>query len=167
MRSLLRQDPQVLLIGEIRDARTATVAIEAALTGHLILTTMHSGDPAEAVLRLLEMGVPAYQVVSAVTLVCSQRLFRRCARQPGAQHPARSAGPSTVGDTRYGGRIACGQVVTIDETLRELILRHPTASQLRAAMQAQQPDLHAAAARLVTSGVTDAQEIARVLGSAD
>ncbi|MHC4233886.1 MAG: GspE/PulE family protein, partial [Planctomycetota bacterium] len=64
MRSLLRQDPQVLLIGEIRDARTATVATEAALTGHLILTTMHSGDPADAVVRLLEMDIPPYQVVS-------------------------------------------------------------------------------------------------------
>ncbi|MCP4246004.1 MAG: Flp pilus assembly complex ATPase component, partial [bacterium] len=167
MRSLLRQDPQVLLIGEIRDARTATVAIEAALTGHLILTTMHSGDPAEAVLRLLEMGVPSYQVVSAVTLVCSQRLLRRCVQQPGARHPARSAGNSTSDETRYRGRIACGQVVTLDETLRQLILRHPTASQLRTATQAQQPDLQAAAAQLGTSGVTDAKEVARVLGGAD
>lgn len=166
MRSLLRQDPQVLLIGEIRDARTASVAIEAALTGHLILTTMHSGDPAEAVLRLLEMGVPPYQVVSAVTLVCAQRLFRRVAQQSD-RGLARRPQQLELQATGYCGRIACGQVVAIDETLRGLIVRQPTASELRSAMQTQQPDLHAAAARLVASGVTDAEEVRRVLGDAD
>ena len=154
MRSLLRQDPQVLLIGEIRDARTATVAVEAALTGHLILTTMHSGDPAEAVLRLLEMGIPPYQVVSAVALVCSQRLLRRRVNDPSAE-------------TGYRGRVGCGQVVTIDERLRGLILDRPTAGQLRLAMQDQQPDLRAAAAELVTARVTDTEEVARILGTPD
>ena len=154
MRSLLRQDPQVLLIGEIRDARTATVAVEAALTGHLILTTMHSGDPAEAVLRLLEMGIPPYQVVSAVALVCSQRLLRRRVDDPSAE-------------TGYRGRVGCGQVVTIDERLRGLILDRPTAGQLRLAMQDQQPDLRAAAAELVTARVTDTEEVARILGTPD
>ncbi|HUU81898.1 MAG TPA: ATPase, T2SS/T4P/T4SS family [Phycisphaerae bacterium] len=165
MRSLLRQDPQVLLIGEIRDARTATVAIEAALTGHLILTTMHSGDPAEAVLRLLEMGVPAYQVVSAVTLVCAQRLLRRVAR-PGGAGAGCGGEDSPTGDegAGYRGRIACGHVVAIDDGLRGLILRHPTASELRSAMQAQQPDLPGAAGKLVADGVTDAEEVRRVLG---
>jgi general secretion pathway protein E len=158
MRSLLRQDPQVLLIGEIRDARTVSAAVEAALTGHLILTTIHSGDPAEAVLRLLEMGAPPYQVVSVVTLVCSQRLLRRRADQ------AECSADNPVAGDGYCGRIACGQVVTMTEPLRELVLRHPTASQLRAAMQNQQPDLPAAANRLVRAGVTDVREVRRVLG---
>ncbi len=163
MRSLLRQDPQVLLIGEIRDARTAGAALEAALTGHLILTTMHSGDPAEAVLRLLEMGLPPYQVVSAVTAVCSQRLLRRCM----PANLAHGGGPDTGPPGKYHGRVACAHLVEIDEEFRSLILEQPTASRLRSAMQRQQPDLHAAAARLVVAGVTDVEEVRRVLGDGE
>ena len=72
----------MILIGEVRDRSTADIAIEAALTGHLILTTMHSGDPAEAIVRFLEMGVPAYQLVSTLSVVCarsSHRGARGCA----------------------------------------------------------------------------------------
>ncbi len=76
LRSLLRQDPQVLMIGEIRDAETAHIAVEAALSGHLLLTTLHSGSPAEALVRLREMGVPAYQLTSTVIGVLAQRLVR-------------------------------------------------------------------------------------------
>lgn len=173
MRSLLRQDPQVLLIGEIRDARTATIAIEAALTGHLILTTMHSGDPAEAVLRLLEMDVPPYQVVSVVTLVCSQRLLRcrcPCRQEPAAREvtapPADPSCSQCLG-TGYRGRVACGHVVRIDETLRELILSRPSAGQLRSAMQSQKPDLRAGAAQHFARGLTDIDEVHRVLGRAE
>lgn len=79
LRSLLRQDPQVILIGEIRDAETAQIATEAALTGHLILSTMHSGHVVEALVRMREMGVPAFQITSTLRLVTCQRLLRtRC-----------------------------------------------------------------------------------------
>ena len=150
MRSVLRQDPQVLLIGEIRDARTATAAVEAALTGHLVLTTMHSGDPAEAILRLLEMGIPPYQVVSAVTVVCSQRLLRRRVEKGAAALSPGAAPPDPAVETGYRGRVACGQVVAIDEDLRRLVLDCPRASQLRSAMKKQQqPDLQSTAAKLV------------------
>ena len=77
LRSLLRQDPQVLMIGEIRDAETARIAIEAGLTGHLLMSTMHSGTPAGALLRLLEMGIEPYQVTSSISAVLNQRLIRR------------------------------------------------------------------------------------------
>ena len=77
LRSLLRQDPQVLMIGEIRDAETAKIAIEAGLTGHLLMSTMHSGSAASAILRLLEMGIEPYQVTSSVSAVLNQRLVRR------------------------------------------------------------------------------------------
>ncbi len=150
LRSLLRQDPQVILLGEIRDAATAAVAIEASLTGHLILTTMHSGDPAQAVVRLLEMGVPAYQVVSSVAVVCSQRLLRR--RQDGG------AG----GD--YAGRVACAEIVRIDEPARALILSHASASSLREVLAAQGPGLYERACGLADAGVTDMTEVQRVLG---
>ena len=167
MRSLLRQDPQVLLIGEIRDARTATAAVEAALTGHLVLTTMHSGDPAEAILRLLEMGIPPYQLVSAVTVVCSQRLLRRRIDKDDIEPSPAAATPHPAAETGYRGRIACGQVVAIDEALRRLVLDRPSASQLRSAMKKQQPDLQSAAAKLVARGATDAEEVRRVLGVQD
>lgn len=100
MRSLLRQDPQVLLVGEVRDGRTAAIAIEAALTGHLILTTVHSGDPAETVVRFLEMGIPPYQLVSAVTLVCAQRLVRKVCRRC-------AASPHTPAGRRPGAARRC------------------------------------------------------------
>ncbi|GAG35735.1 unnamed protein product, partial [marine sediment metagenome] len=77
LRSLLRQDPEVLMIGEIRDAETARIVIEAGLTGHLLLSTLHSGSPAGALLRLLEMGIEPYQVTSSVCAVVNQRLLRK------------------------------------------------------------------------------------------
>ncbi|MBN2843453.1 MAG: Flp pilus assembly complex ATPase component TadA, partial [Sedimentisphaerales bacterium] len=77
LRSLLRQDPQVLMVGEIRDSETAKIVIEAGLSGHLLLSTMHSGSPAGAFLRLLEMGIEPYQITSAVMAVLNQRLLRK------------------------------------------------------------------------------------------
>lgn len=162
MRSLLRQDPQVVLMGEVRDSRTAGIAIEAALTGHLILTTVHSGDPAETVVRFLEMGIASYQLVSAMTVVCSQRLLRKtCSDCTGA-----SAGdcPKCLG-TGYAGRTAIAQTIRIDEPTRTLILRHPTASDLRKALKDQGPDMCERAAALVTQHVTDEAEVARVVGT--
>ena len=163
MRSLLRQDPQVILLGEVRDSRTAGIALEAALTGHLILTTVHSGDPAETVVRFLEMGLAPYQLVSALTVVCSQRLLRKTC-------PACAAGSgehcSTCLGTGYAGRTAIAQAIRIDEATRALILRQPTASQLRQAVKSQGPGLNEHAAALVARRVTDPSEVARVLGVA-
>ena len=162
MRSLLRQDPQVLLIGEIRDARTAEVAIGAALTGHLIFTSMHSGDPAEVVVRLLEMGIAPYQLVSTLRLICAQRLVRKCCtRCSGAR---RSDCPSCLG-TGYSGRLAIAHLVRIDEDARSVILRHPPASELRDHLARQGASLAEAGQRLVSNGVTDAVELACVLGA--
>jgi len=83
LRSLLRQDPEVLMVGEIRDAETARIVVEAGLTGHLLMSTMHSGTPAGALLRLLEMGIEPYQVTSSVYGVVNQRLVRRLCRRCG------------------------------------------------------------------------------------
>ena len=163
MRSLLRQDPQVILLGEVRDSRTAGVAIEAALTGHLILTTVHSGDPAETVVRFLEMGIAPYQLVSALTVVCSQRLLRLTCRECGGV-PQEDC-PACLG-TGYAGRTAAAQVVRIDEPTRALILRHPTATELRERLAGQGPALPDRAADLVARGVTDEAEVARVIGTA-
>src|SRR5215510_7773608 len=77
LRSILRQDPDVIMVGEIRDAETADIAVKSALTGHLVLSTVHANDAPGTVTRLIDMGVPRYLVGSAVTLVMAQRLVRK------------------------------------------------------------------------------------------
>jgi len=169
MRSLLRQDPQVLLVGEVRDAKTADTIVEAALTGHLLLTTMHSGDPAEAVVRLLEMGIPPYQVVSVLSVVCSQRLLRtlctdcrKATNRP--EEPFVHAGCALCHDTGYRGRTACGELFTLDDTTRRVVLSHASADELRQLSHTQGPSLADDAARLVREGKTDIAEAQRVIG---
>ncbi|HNQ21544.1 MAG TPA: GspE/PulE family protein [Phycisphaerae bacterium] len=162
LRSLLRQDPQVLLLGEVRDGETAALAVEAALTGHLILTTLHSGGPAETIVRWLEMGVAPYQLVSTLTLVCAQRLVRRLCSE------CRGRKQSSCGrclGTGYHGRVAVAQVVRLDESVREEVLRRAPAARLREVLKVQGPGLAQQGARLVSEGVTDAPEVARVLGT--
>lgn len=161
MRSLLRHDPQVILVGEVRDRRTAMIAVEAALTGHLILTTVHSGDPAETIMRFLEMGIPSYQLTSVLTLVCAQRLVRR--RCPACRPSGSEGCPACLG-TGYSGRMAIAQIVRVDEGARRLILEHAQASALREALMRQGADMMNRAAVLIADGLTDEGEVARVLG---
>lgn len=159
MRSLLRQDVQVLLVGEIRDAATAHVVVEAALTGHLIMSTMHSGDPAEAIVRLLEMGIESYQVVGAVSVVFAQRLVRTVCGSCGG------AGCDVCADTGYSGRTACGQMAIMDDSLRQAILDRRPAGELRKVITMERPDLAADARRLIEQGQTTLDEVRRVLGT--
>ncbi len=172
MRSLLRQDVQVLLVGEIRDAETAHVVVEAALTGHLIMSTLHSGDPAEAIARLLEMGIASYQLVGALTLVCAQRLLRTVCRTCGGE--VESPGKvghdppyncETCSGTGYLGRTACGQVAVMNETLRQAVLARAPAGELRGIINDAGPDLVADAKRLLAAGRTTLEEIQRILGN--
>jgi type II secretory ATPase GspE/PulE/Tfp pilus assembly ATPase PilB-like protein len=173
MRSLLRQDVQVLLVGEIRDVETAHIVVEAALTGHLIMSTLHSGDPAEAIIRLVEMGIPPYQLVGALTTVCSQRLLRTiCPSCHGqglpvkigeAQYGKEGGCPNCMG-SGYAGRVACGQVMAMSEALRQAILEHRPAGELRRIIAESGPDLVADAQRLLAEGRTTTEEIQRVLG---
>ncbi len=159
MRSILRQDPQVIMLGEIRDAETARVCAEAALTGHLILTTMHSGNATGALVRLLEMGVAAYQLVSAVSVIVGQRLLRKLCT------PCAGNGCSECLHCGYLGRTACAEAISMNEDLRSAILRSAPTSQLRDAAAPVAGDLSTAAKRLVTTGVTTAEEVQRVLGN--
>lgn len=163
MRSMLRQDVEVLLVGEIRDAQTAHIVIEAALTGHLILSTLHSGDPGEAIVRLLEMGIAPYQLVGALSVVCSQRLLRRrCMR-------CRDAGDESActncAGTGYLGRTACGQIAVVKDTLRDQIISQAPVCQLRRVIDASCPSLIEQASDLVAQGETTAEEARRVLGT--
>lgn len=161
MRSLLRHDPQVILLGEVRDRQTAFIAVEAALTGHLILTSVHSGDPAETIVRFLEMGIPSYQLTSALTLICSQRLLRMKCKQC---RDASSPGCDACLSTGYAGRTAIAHIAVLDERTRGLVLAHSPASALRQELRKQGPDLMEKAAALAARGVTDEEEVGRVIG---
>jgi type II secretory ATPase GspE/PulE/Tfp pilus assembly ATPase PilB-like protein len=170
LRSLLRQDPQVLMIGEIRDAETARIAIEAGLTGHLLMSTMHSGTPAGALLRLLEMGIEPYQVTSSISAVVNQRLVRRlcdrCKRAEGEGFEAVGC-PACLG-TGFHGRALIAEMVRLDSDLRRAILAKADLDQLLALLQRRgHATILADGQRLVEAGVTTQDELRKVCGTAE
>jgi len=153
LRSLLRQDPNIIMVGEIRDAETADIAIRAALTGHLVLSTVHTNDAAGAVIRLIDMGIEPFLVASSVLGVMAQRLVRRicpdCRTEfvPAPDSPERlflgvapdapvrlfrGEGCSRCGRTGYRGRMAIHEVMPISGTLREAINRRASSDELTA-----------------------------------
>jgi type II secretory ATPase GspE/PulE/Tfp pilus assembly ATPase PilB-like protein len=170
LRSLLRQDPQVLMIGEIRDAETARIAIEAGLTGHLLMSTMHSGTPAGALLRLLEMGIEPYQVTSSVSAVINQRLVRRlcekCRKQVhGGQYEA--VGCEACFGTGFKGRVLIAEMVRMDSDLRKAILAKADADQLEDILREKgHVPIHGDGQRLVESGITGQAELNKACGVA-
>jgi general secretion pathway protein E len=184
LRSVLRQDPDILMIGEIRDHETAVMAIQSALTGHLVFSTLHTNDAAGAVTRLLDLGIEPYLVGSSLVGVLAQRLVRRicqgCAQPyvpdsgelrtlhyaPSAEEQARlrkGAGCEACRGTGYHGRTGCFELLTVDDSVRRLVLARATAAELgdaarRAGMQTLREDglLKAAAGR------TTLEEVIRV-----
>jgi general secretion pathway protein E len=153
LRSIVRQDPDVIMIGEIRDLETAEIAVQSALTGHLVLSTVHTNDAASTVNRLLDMGVEDYLLTSTVIGILAQRLVRtlcpHCA-EPHAALPeiveqlglARIAGPHAItlhrpvgcpqcAKTGYSGRIGIMEMLPITDPMRSLIMQHATAADLR------------------------------------
>jgi len=161
LRSLLRQDPEVLMIGEVRDAETAGIVIEAALTGHLLLSTMHSGSPAEAIVRLREMGLPAYQITSTLQGVLAQRLLRTICPACDPESP-RPTCPHCLG-SGFAGRAAIGHFVEITAGLRQAILDEADAATLES-RNLTPGSLRDDAERLVQAGRTARAEVRRVLG---
>lgn len=165
LRSVLRQDPQVLLIGEIRDRQTAAIAIEASLTGHLVLTSFHSGNSTDAIIRLLEMGIPPYQLTSALRLVVCQRLLRLkcpdCETSRLDCDAAESPRCETCLGVGYRGRTACAESIRMDTSLRAAILNQSDAEHLCMIVGAQ-PDfvpLVDDAQRHVNAGRTTQAEV--------
>jgi len=150
LRSILRQDPQVLALGEIRDAATASLALQAALSGHRLVCTLHAASPGGAIARLVEMGMEPYQVTSALYAVLAQRLLRK--RNP--------EGPG------YRGRVPVAELAIMNAEVREAVMRRSDADSLQRLI-AQRPGhlpLRKNAQALVESGVTDVGEVERVLG---
>jgi general secretion pathway protein E len=180
LKSLLRQDPEVLAIGEIRDRATAEIALEAALTGHLILTTFHAGSACEVIGRLLDMGIEPYAVRSGLRVVQAQRLVRRLCScsQPAAGPadflglPVRSAripsGCEACQGTGYAGRTVLAELLWPDaEELGHAVLARSDVRQLeRIALAAGMTDRWARACTAVETGVTSPAEVRRVLGIA-
>ncbi len=151
LRSILRQDPQVLMLGEIRDPATATLAVQAALSGHRMISTLHALNPAFALARLMEMGVEPYQLSSAIFGIVTQRLLRR--RE----------------GSGYRGRLAAAEFVAMDDPLRAAVLKRADASQLMKiyAAQAGFRPMRAAAVDFVHRGWTDDADVLRALGQPD
>ena len=170
LRSLLRQDPEVLMIGEIRDAETAKIAIEAGLTGHLLMSTMHSGTPAGALLRLLEMGIEPYQVTSSVSVVLNQRLARKlcskCKRKINAAGSEfEAAGCDDCFNTGFKGRVLITEMVQLDGQLRKAILAKADLDQLEDILESKgHTNMLEDGKRLVSEGITTQEELNKVCG---
>jgi type IV pilus assembly protein PilB len=184
LRSILRCDPDVLLIGEIRDRETARIAAEAALTGHLVLATLHTNDAPSALSRLVEMGVEPFLVASSVECVLAQRLVRKlctkCAEPDpdglaaleaagwdgasrGEVTPFRAVGCAACGRTGYRSRIALHEVMPLSEELARLCAERATSEQLGRVAAAQgMRSLRQDGLGKVAAGATTVEEVLRV-----
>ncbi len=183
LRSILRQDPDVIMIGEIRDPETGHIAGEAALTGHLVLSTLHTNDAPSSVTRLVEMGVAPFLLAPTLLGVLAQRLARRICPQCKAPYdpkPAeiaeagaealvgkvtfyRGRGCGYCGGSGYRGRTGIHEVLKVDEAIRDLILERASTGQIRRAAQANGlRDLRFDGLRKVVAGVTTLEEVIRV-----
>ena len=153
LRAFLRQDPNIILVGEIRDFETAEIAIKAALTGHLVLSTLHTNDAPATISRLMNMGIEPFLVATSVHLICAQRLVRRicgdckeplelpeqtlagrglhAGRSQDGQRSIKGKGCATCNKTGYKGRVGLYEVMEINDELRELILVGASALELK------------------------------------
>jgi type IV pilus assembly protein PilB len=183
LRSFLRQDPNIILVGEIRDFETAEIAVKAALTGHLVLSTLHTNDAPSTINRLMNMGIEPFLVASSVNLICAQRLVRRVCAACKTDHPTppqalvdagftqdeaqrvvpkRGAGCEVCNQTGYKGRVGLYEVMEITEELRELILVGASGLELkRKAIEEGMITLRRSGLRKVMEGVTTIEEVAR------
>jgi len=157
LRAILRQDPDIIMIGEIRDKETAQIAIQASLTGHLVLATLHTNDAISAVTRLTDMGVEPFLLSSSLLGVLAQRLVRKiCSACQGS-------GCATCGHTGYQGRTGIFELLSVDDALRERIHNRAAESELLSAAKRQGMTLmREDGERLVAQGITSAQELLRV-----
>ena len=184
LRSFLRQDPDIIMIGEIRDFETAEIAIKAALTGHLVLSTLHTNDAPSTITRLLNMGVEPFLVTASVQLVQAQRLVRKvCAacKQPtetprdelkalGATEEEletancqRGAGCQVCSGSGYKGRVALYEVMPFKDSLKELVLQGSAAVEIKAeAIRQGMRTLRMSGVRKICEGVTSVEEVARI-----
>ncbi|QBX38376.1 type II secretion system protein GspE [Brevundimonas sp. S30B] len=178
LRAILRQDPDVVMVGEIRDAETASIAVQAALTGHLVLSTVHTNDAAGAVVRLRDIGVESFLLASTLRLVAAQRLVRRLCPRCRRAEPAdaavarlagidlgetvwRPAGCEACDNTGYVGRVGLYEVMAVDDRIRRLVAAGADEHDIRQAAFAGGGTLGDQARRAVREGVTSVEEAVR------
>ncbi len=183
LRSFLRQDPNIILVGEIRDFETAEVAIKAAMTGHLVLSTLHTNDAPSTINRLMNMGIEPFLVATSVHLIVAQRLVRRICtfcKEPMEMPPAalvstgfseheartlklfRGRGCERCNNTGYKGRLGLYEVLDVDDEMREMVLSGASSFELRnKAVQAGMMTLRMSGLQKVRDGVTTVEEIVR------
>ena len=184
LRSFLRQDPDIIMVGEIRDAETAEIAIRAALTGHLVFSTIHTNDAPSTVMRLVDMGIERYLIASSLILVLAQRLVRKicpyCKKDvyvpPAALEEIgfskeeaktvkvyKGQGCDYCNDTGYKGRIALYEVMPISEKLRRMILEGASTDELRAeAIKEGMSTLRMSGLKKIKEGITTIEEVMNV-----
>jgi len=184
LRSFLRQDPDIIMVGEIRDFETAEIAVKAALTGHLVLSTLHTNDAPGTVSRLLNMGIEPFLVSASVILIASQRLTRMicsaCKEEEKVPVPAlvqlgfseeeaqsikcyKGRGCSQCNNSGYKGRIALYEILTLKDELKEMILEGASADELKkTAIRLGMRTLRVSGLAKIKSGVTTVEEIVRV-----
>ena len=184
LRSILRHDPDVILVGEVRDVEPAEIAIQAAMTGHLVFSTLHTNDAASAVTRLIDMGIEPFRIASVIRAIAAQRLVRvlcpECKEEYAPEPEAlRAAGmdpgqiqgkrvyqgtgcPACAG-TGYRGRTAIYEILRVSETIRQLIMKKADSSTLaRKALEEGMRGLHEDGVGKVLAGITTLEEIVRV-----
>ncbi len=167
LRSILRQDPDVIMIGEIRDLETAQIAVQASLTGHLVLATLHTNDAASAVTRLIDMGVEPFLLSSSLLGVAAQRLVRKLCTQCREPDPVaggwRAVGCLACNRSGFTGRTGVYELLTVDDRLRGLIHQGAAESEIRtAALDGGMRSMRDDGRRWVESGVTSLDEVIRV-----
>ncbi len=182
LRSILRQDPDIILVGEIRDSETAEVAIQAALTGHLVLSTLHTNDSASTITRLRDMGIPPYKIAASLAGIVAQRLVRKiCPKCRTSHYPtpdqaqlvgydelphqpfARGDGCPTCFDSGYVGRQGIYEVMAVNPSVREIISGDGSISDFRRQLKLQGgATLLEEARMLAEAGVTSIDEVIRV-----
>lgn len=184
LRSILRQDPDIIMIGEIRDGETASIAARAAITGHLVISTLHTNDASSTFMRLVDMGVEPYMIASSVVCVVAQRLVRKICpyckelytpkeeelsywRGQLPEHFYHGRGCSMCNGSGYKGRQAVHEVIYIDNAVKPFIMRKAESEDLKAFLQAEKlfMDLGECTQLLVEQGITSIQELQKIRAS--
>jgi type IV pilus assembly protein PilB len=180
LRALLRQDPDIIMLGETRDAETASISVRAAITGHLVLSTLHTNDAASSVTRLIDMGIEPYMLANSLVGIIAQRLVRKvcpaCSvwaemtpeeerivgrKLPQVKH---IVGCKQCNNTGYRGRISLHEILPIDKTVRRMISENRTAEEIKeyGIKELGMEPLKSGAVRLINEGVTTVEELAKV-----
>ena len=182
LRAILRQDPDIIMVGETRDSETASISVRSAITGHIVLSTLHTNDAISGIIRLADMGIEPYLIANALTGIVAQRLLRKvcphCAKDveateeeralfDGIQRVRRGEGCPRCSGSGYQGRIAIHEMVVIDRAIRRMIARGAEIEEIEAYARTQQgmKRLREQAVELVEKGVTTPEEALRITGA--